>query len=114
MLLFDERVGRTPQVAGFSYWVKLADEPAGFAGVNDQWHQHGGLCIVNGWVDREQSAPPPGCPGSWLAGGDLWMLHASVVPRCTDMWGPFATLNPKLCPPIVSTPGIARCENAGG
>jgi hypothetical protein len=37
-----------------------------------------------------------------------------VVPRWTDMWGPFATLNPKLCPPIVGTPGIARCENAGG
>jgi hypothetical protein len=114
MLLFDERVGRTPQLAGFSYWVKLPHAPAGFAGANDQWHQHGGLCVVNGWVDREQSPPPPGCPGSWLAGGDLWMLHAWVVPRWTDMWGPFATLNPKLCPPVVSTPGIARCENAGG
>ncbi len=52
--------------------------------------------------------------GSWLAGGDPWMLHAWVVPRWTDMWGPFATLNPKLCPPVVSTPGIARCENTGG
>ena len=114
MLLFDERVGRTPQLAGFSYWVKSGHEPKGFAGANDAWHQHGGLCIVNGWVDREQSPPPPGCPGSWLAGGDMWMLHAWVAPRWTDMWGPFATLNPKLCPPIVGTPGIARCENAAG
>ena len=60
MLLFDvER--RRPVLAGFSYWVHSDDAPAGFAGANDHWHQHSGLCIVNGWVDREEVDGPSLC-----------------------------------------------------
>jgi hypothetical protein len=110
MLLFDLRPGRRPQIVGLSYWVRSDTEPQGFAGPNDHWHQHTGLCIVNGWIDREQSDPPPSCTGTWLAGSDLWMLHAWVVPRWENRDGVFANLNQKLCPPEAGTPDIMRCQ----
>jgi hypothetical protein len=107
MLLFDERNGRDDLVA-FSYWVH-GPRPEGFAGANDLWHQHTNLCIVNGWVDREMAATPQDCAGSFLAGADLWMLHAWVVPGHHNTWGPFAVVNPALCPPVVGTPDTMRC-----
>jgi hypothetical protein len=107
MLLFDQRV-EPPRLVGFSYWIH-ARAPDGFAGDNDVWHQHTNLCIVNGWVDREMAATPADCAGSFLAGSDLWMLHAWVVPGHENRWGPFAVDNPALCPREVGTPDIARC-----
>jgi hypothetical protein len=107
MLLFDQRV-QPARLVGFSYWIH-AGAPDGFAGGNDVWHQHTNLCIVNGWVDREMAATPADCAGSFLAGSDLWMLHAWVVPGRENRWGPFAVDNPALCPPAAGTPDIARC-----
>ena len=108
MLLFDER--KEPAVlVGYSYWLQSPTEPVGFAGGNDHWHQHTGLCVVNGWVDREEAASPQQCAGTFLAGGDLWMLHAWVVPTFPDKLGRFATFNPNLCPSAVGTPDISRC-----
>jgi len=111
MLLFDLR--RDPPVlVGFSYWVHSTGVPAGFAGDNDHWHQHSGLCIVNGWVDRENVAGPSLCAGAYLGGSDLWMLHAWVVPGYQNRWGEFADTNPLLCPPVASTADIAQCPSA--
>jgi hypothetical protein len=112
MLLFDERNGRADLV-GFSYWIRAA-EPDGFAGPNDVWHRHTNLCIVNGWVDREMTASEDVCAGDVLAGGDLWMLHAWVVPGWPNRWGRFASLNPALCPAANATPDIGRCPPQGG
>ena len=107
MLLFANKRG-SDQLVGFSYWVQSAQPPAGFAGTNDRWHTHAGLCVVNGWVEREEVPAPADCPGSWLAGGDLWMLHAWVVDRYSNRWGLFAQANPKLCP-TGPVPDIASC-----
>ena len=108
MLLFDER--RRPAVlVGYSYWLQSPTEPEGFAGYNDHWHQHTGLCVVNGWVDREEAAGPAACAGTYLAGGDLWMLHAWVVPGYRNRNGRFANTNPALCPSKYGTPDILRC-----
>jgi hypothetical protein len=63
---------------------------------------------VNGWIDREQA--PPSCPGAWLAGGDLWMLHAWVVPGWENRWGDFASVHPGLCPSPRDAPDLARCD----
>lgn len=108
MLLFDERNGRG-DLAGFSYWVRSDGAPEGFAGPNDHWHQHTGLCIVNGWVDREMSAGPDACAGTYLGGADLWMLHAWVVDGYANRWGDFAVMNPRLCPAMRDTPDLSRC-----
>jgi hypothetical protein len=109
MLLFDERDGKS-RLVGFSYWVRTP-APTGFAGTNDVWHQHTNLCIVNGWVDREMSATSADCAGSFLAGADLWMLHAWVVPQYPNRWGDFAVLHPALCPSVHRAPDIARCPS---
>jgi hypothetical protein len=108
MLLVDERAGRDDLV-GFSYWVRSPHPPAGFAGSNDVWHRHSNLCIVNGWVDREQVTSADACAGDLLAGADLWMLHAWVVPGVANRWGDFAVRHPALCPAATAAPDIARC-----
>ncbi len=112
MLLFDERTSPA-RLAGYSYWVQSPTEPEGFAGPNDQWHQHTGLCVVNGWVDREEAAGPQACAGTYLAGGDLWMLHAWPVPRFENRLGKFAPIHPALCPSRFGTPDISQCPDLG-
>ncbi len=108
MLLFDER--RDPAVlVGYSYALQSPTRPEGFAGPNDHWHQHRGLCVVDGWVVREQASGPDACGGTYIAGGDFWMLHAWVVPGWSNRKGDFAPFNPKLCPPTVGTPDVNRC-----
>jgi hypothetical protein len=108
MLLFT-RVGERDVLVGFSYWVQSVQAPAGFAGPNDVWHAHHGLCVVNGWVEREDVGSPLECPGSWLAGDDLWMLHAWVVPEYANRWGRFALANPRLCPARTGRSDLATC-----
>ncbi len=110
MLLFDER--RDPAVlVGYSYALQSPSIPAGFAGPNDHWHQHRGLCVDNGWVVREQATGPEACNGTYIAGGDFWMLHAWVVPGWNNRKGDFAPFNPKLCPPNAGTPDVNRCPD---
>ena len=67
------------------------------------------MCIVNGWLDREEAKGPGDCAGTLLAGGDLWMLHAWVVPTFPNRLGHFAVFNPTLCPRDAGTPDILRC-----
>ena len=108
MLLVDERDGREDLV-GFSYWLRSDGPPDAFAGGNDVWHRHTNLCIVNGWVDREEVTSADACAGDVLAGSDLWMLHAWVVPGRENRWGGFAVRHPQLCPAATAAPDIARC-----
>jgi hypothetical protein len=99
MLLFDERAGRPARLAGFSYWTRSADGPPdGFAGDADVWHSHLGLCFIDGWLFREDIPAADGCTGQWLAGPDLWMLHAWVVDGLENPDGPFAGRLQALCP----------------
>lgn len=113
MLLFDER--RIPPVlVGYSYALQSPTLPDGFAGVNDHWHQHRGLCVEGGWVVREQAPGPDACVGTYIAGGDFWMLHAWVVPGWDNRKGEFAPFNPKLCPPVTGTPDVNRCPTDDG
>jgi hypothetical protein len=113
MLLFDERK-QPPVLVGYSYALSTPTRPEGFAGPNDHWHQHIGLCVsASGWVVREQTKSRGDCAGTYIAGGDFWMLHAWVVPGYENRKGSFAPFNPKLCPPIAGTPDVNRCPTAG-
>jgi hypothetical protein len=109
MLLFDH--GKSPPVlVGYSYAVQSPEEPTGFSGKSDEWHRHAGLCVaLTGWVIRERSTGPDACEGSYIAGGDFWMLHAWVVPGWENRDGMFAPANPKLCP-VNAGPDFLRCE----
>ena len=96
-LLFDER--KSPAVlVGFAYCLQSATKPVGFAGDNDVWHQHTGLCVVNGWLDRRESVGHEDCAGTLFQGGDLWMLHAWVVDKYKNRDVDFAVFNSFLCP----------------
>ncbi len=108
MVLYDESV-QPALLVGYSYWVQSPSEPVGFAGGNDHWHQHQGLCVVNGWVDRERSTGPDACAGTYFPGGDLWMLHAWPVAGYVNRAGTFATFNRKLCPAAAGVPDVMRC-----
>ena len=110
MLLYDQSSRGAGRLAGFSYWVRSAVPPDGFAGPNDHWHQHHGLCFVDRWLDREDVPSPDGCAGEWLQGGDLWMLHAWVVPGMENRWGRFAPRHPGLCPPPTGVPDVLSCS----
>ncbi|MGQ0825670.1 MAG: hypothetical protein ACT4OX_11720 [Actinomycetota bacterium] len=48
---------------------------------------------------REGALDPEECAGDWIDGGDLWMLHAWVMPGYENVDGVFAPTNSKLCPP---------------
>ena len=114
MLLYGPRLGQT-QLIGFSYWVRTSDPagPAGFAGTADRWHRHYGMCFDrSGLLQREDVRSPGLCPGVYLNGSDMWMLHAWVVPGAANVWGVFAPLNPQLCSRTVAD--INRCPGVGG
>jgi hypothetical protein len=101
-------------LVGFSYWVERTTEPVGFAGPNDMWHTHHGLCVVNGWVEREDVESAAECPGTLLEGSNLWMLHAWVVPAYKNKWGQFALTNPTLCPSRFKVPDMGSCSPDAG
>ena len=62
---------------------------------------------VDGWSASRPRAEA--CGGTYIAGGDFWMLHAWVVPRWNNRKGDFAPFNPKICTPVVGTPDVNRC-----
>ena len=111
MVLFDH--SQTPPVlVGYSYAVQSPTAPDGFTGDSDMWHRHTGLCVsLDGWVVRERSTGPDACDGSYIAGGDFWMLHAWIVPGWENLDGVFAPANPKLCPGDTG-PDYLRCPDA--
>jgi hypothetical protein len=109
MLLFDHSKS-PPVLVGYSYAVQSPAEPEGFTGKSDEWHRHAGLCVaLTGWVIRERSPGPDECEGSYIAGGDFWMLHAWIVPGWENRDGMFAPANPKLCPKETG-PDFMRCD----
>ncbi len=111
MILFDHE--QTPPVlVGYSYALQSSERPVGFTGETDEWHRHTGLCVtLKGWVVGERTPGPDKCDGSFIAGGDFWMLHAWVVPGWKNRDGLFAPMNPKLCPGDTG-PDFLRCPDA--
>ena len=97
MLLYDELVrGEPMELIAYSYWVQSDGEPEGFVGEADGWHQHRGVCFINGYI-KDEHIEREQCPGDWVNGEDLWMLHAWVVPGIENVYGEFHNVNPLLC-----------------
>jgi hypothetical protein len=114
MLLFANRqYGKPPQLVGFSYVVASATEPEGFAGRNDVWHQHRGLCFIDGWLRSEDVERREDCADTWIDGSDLWMLHAWPVPGMENHDGQFASIHPSLCGRKPLMPDILSCDPSG-
>lgn len=102
MLLYD---GTEPgsRIVGLSYYVLSPTEPEGFAGPNDHWHRHIGLCleIVDGHpvVIGAERVTPEACRamGGFKAdGSNGWMVHVWVVPGWESPAGVFSAEHPDL------------------
>jgi hypothetical protein len=98
MLLVDGTPGHRLRLAGFSYWLRSPTPPTGFDGDSDVWHQHRGMCFVDGMLERDGVASAGDCDGTWVNGQDLWMLHVWIVPGYPNDAGVFAEQNDALCP----------------
>src|SRR5262249_52825415 len=95
-------------IAGFMY-ISMSmgpsgNEPEGFAGPNDHWHYHTGICLVagpNGAMEAlgfDGSITEASCKtkrGNWIA-ATQYLLHVWTVPGYTNPLGVFAHTNPAL------------------
>ena len=100
MLLYDGN-GPDARIVGLSYYVSgVTIAPAGFAGPNDEWHQHIGLCVsVGGVVIGGTQLTAEECQdrgGIKADGSTAWMVHAWVVPGWESAWGTFSGEHPEL------------------
>jgi hypothetical protein len=94
----------TSHVAGLMYYSMSKAEPQGFAGPNDIWHYHTGLCLVygNGGVDlpygADQEVSKQQCDAvhGQLMKQSQWMVHAWTVPGYESSLGTFSHLNPAI------------------
>jgi hypothetical protein len=94
MLLYDGAEASS-RVVGLSYYVRSSGEPEGFAGPNDHWHRHIGLCIdpKSLMVIGAESTSQEACRargGVKAPGTDGWMVHAWVVPGWESPDGVFS------------------------
>lgn len=98
-------------IAGFMY-ISMSmggsgTEPDGFAGPNDHWHYHTGICLVAGANGVQEalgfdgSITQESCTsrrGNWVA-STQYLLHVWTIPGYTNPLGVFAHVNPALtCP----------------
>jgi hypothetical protein len=100
MLLYDSS-GLDGRMVGLSYWAATGEgtPPEGFAGPNDVWHQHIGLCIAGARVVGAESVSKEECEkrgGKKADGSNAWMVHAWVVPGWESAWGLFSGEHPEL------------------
>lgn len=88
------------KIVGVSYLVATgAQPPPGFAGPNDPWHQHIGLCMNGDLVVGAATLTDEQCTsrgGVKTTAGKMWMVHAWVVPGHESAWGVFSGENPAL------------------
>jgi hypothetical protein len=94
MLLYD---GNDPgsRIVGLSYYQKSLLEPEGFAGPNDHWHRHVGLCVSPKTFEvvGDEQTTEQECrqrEGVKLNITDAWMVHAWVVPGWESPAGVFS------------------------
>jgi hypothetical protein len=107
MLLYD-RNGLDGEMVGLSYWARTGKDnpPEGFAGPNDHWHQHIGLCVSSEGVVGNEETTAKECAargGEKTDGSDSWMVHAWVVPGWESAWGLFSGEHPELGDTVAHT-----------
>jgi hypothetical protein len=109
----------TSQMVGLMYYTMSNKAPEGFAGPNDHWHRHSGVCLGNG---TDVLFPPDSdvtarqcaiAHGSYMAVTG-WMVHAWVVPGWESPRGVFSHENPDLpCGDgTFHTDKIGRCQGS--
>jgi hypothetical protein len=94
----------TSRIAGLMYYAMAPSAPDGFAGPNDHWHRHQGVCVqytpggINVPLPADADVTAAQCAavqGSFL-GLTGWMVHAWVVPGWESPQGVFSHSNQNL------------------
>lgn len=94
MLLYDG-TNADAKIVGLSYYARGDTAPPGFAGPNDRWHRHVGLCVSQKTLSviggEKLSAAECAARGGVKAdGSQFWMVHAWVVPGWDSPQGVFS------------------------
>jgi hypothetical protein len=94
----------TSQIVGLMYYAMTPNAPDGFAGPNDHWHRHKGVCVrysgsgIQVPLPADADVTPAQCQavsGSFMAVTG-WMVHAWVVPGWESPVGVFSHSNPNV------------------
>jgi len=119
LALIYDGIHPTSRMVGLMYYSMTKRPPAGFAGPNDYWHRHSGVCIGNGGdvlfpPDSDVTAKQClAAKGGYMAITG-WMVHAWVVPGWESPKGVFSHENPRLtcADGTFHTDAIGRCQGS--
>jgi hypothetical protein len=119
LALIYDGIHPTSQMVGLMYYSMGNAAPQGFAGPNDHWHRHSGVCLGNGGdvlfpPDSDVTARKCAIArGSYMAVTG-WMVHAWVVPGWESPKGVFSHENPDLpcADGTFHTDAIGRCQGS--
>jgi len=106
----------TSQIVGLMYTGGSATAPEGFAGPNDHWHRHSGVCLKGADVlfpvDANVTEAQCNAAGGRYMATTTWMVHAWVVPSWESPAGVFSHENPNLrcADGTYNTDVIGRCQ----
>ena len=111
----------TAQIVGLMYLGMGASSaaPEGFAGPNDHWHRHSGVCMKGADVifpvDASVTEAQCTAKGGRFMATTTWMVHAWVVPGWDSPSGVFSHENPDLpcADGSFDTDAIGRCTGPG-
>jgi hypothetical protein len=107
------------KVVGLMYYGMGLNPPAGFAGPNDHWHRHSGVCTGAGGSvlfppDSNVTAGQCANVHGFFMRITGWMVHAWVVPGWESPSGVFSHENPRLtcADGTFHTDAIGRCQGS--
>ena len=112
---------QTASIVGLMYLGSGAGgvAPEGFAGPNDHWHRHSGVCLKGAEVifppDSDVTEAQCTAKGGRYMAVTTWMVHAWVVPGWESSAGVFSHENPNLpcADGTFETDAIGRCVGPG-
>lgn len=115
-LIYDG-ISPTSQVVGLMYLGMAPDgAPEGFAGPNDHWHRHSGVCMRGAEVifpvDADVTEAQCQAEGGNYMATTTWMVHAWVAPGWESPAGVFSHENPNLrcADGTYDTDDLGRCQ----
>jgi hypothetical protein len=119
LALIYDGIAPTSQVVGLMYYSFGTTAPSGFAGPNDHWHRHSGVCLGPGSVtlfppDSSVTAAQCANAHGYFMPITGWMVHAWVVPGWESPRGVFSHENPDLpcADGTFHTDSVGRCKGS--
>ena len=107
------------KMVGLMYYGMSKTAPEGFAGPNDHWHRHSGVCLGKGGdvlfpPDSDVTARQCAIARGAFMAITGWMVHAWVVPGWESPNGVFSHENPELtcADGTFHTDAVGRCAGS--